>query len=118
MKILVIDDNTSITNALDKYLRKQGFEVRVCNCGFEGIELIKNDTWDKILLDMSMPDYSGFDIIEYLETNNLLKDKHIILFSAAPIPEYVLGNLLKKDGIKSFLKKPVSLATVVNTITA
>jgi CheY-like chemotaxis protein len=65
-----------------------------------------------------MPEYGGLEIIENLEKNNVLKDKNIILFTASSVPDYVLEKLLKKDGIKTCLKKPISLAKIAETISA
>jgi DNA-binding response OmpR family regulator len=118
MKVLVIDDNKSITNSLEKYLTIKGFDVRICNNGLDGFELIQKDQWDVILLDLSMPEYSGLDIIENLEKDNVLKDKNIILFTASSVSDYVLEKLVKKDGIRTCLKKPISLAKIAETITA
>jgi DNA-binding response OmpR family regulator len=118
MKVLVVDDNKSITNSVEKYLKIKGFEVSITNNGKDGFELIQNDEWDRILLDLAMPEYSGLDIIENLEKNNLLKDKNIILFTASSVSDYVLEKLLKKDVIKTCLKKPISLAKIAETITS
>jgi len=118
MKILVVDDNKSITSSLEKYLKIKGFEVMICNDGYDGYELIQNGEWDKVLLDLSMPEYSGLDIIENLEKNNVLKDKNIILFTASSIPDYILEKLLKKDGVITCVKKPTSLAKIAETISA
>ena len=116
MKVLVVDDNKSITNSVEKYLKIKGFEVSITNKGKDGFELIQNDEWDRILLDLAMPEYSGLDIIENLEKNNLLKDKNIILFTASSVSDYVLEKLLKKDGIRTCLKKPISLAKIAETL--
>ena len=118
MKILVVDDNKSITSSLEKYLKIKGYDVSICNDGEKGLELILNEKWDKVLLDLSMPEYSGMDIIENLEKNKVLKDKNIFLFTASSVPEYVLDKLLEKDGIKTCLKKPLSLTKIVETISA
>lgn len=118
MKILVVDDNKSIARSLEKYLKVKGYDVSVCNDGYDGLKLIQNEKWDAVLLDLCMPGYSGIDVIDELEKNNMLKDKHIFLFTASSIPEYVIAELLKKDGIKSCLKKPLSLAKIVQTISA
>ena len=118
MKILIVDDCKSITRSLEKYLKIKGFEVSTCNDGADGLELIQNYEFDVVLLDLSMPECSGLNIIEVLEKNNMLKDKNIVLFTAAAIPDYVLDKLLKKDGIKTCLKKPVSLEKIAETISA
>ncbi|MFB5615304.1 MAG: response regulator, partial [Candidatus Nitrosomaritimum yanchengensis] len=62
-----MDDSKSITNSLEKYLKVKGHEISSCNEGHKGLTLIQNDKWDKILLDLSMPEFSGLDIIENLE---------------------------------------------------
>lgn len=118
MKILVVDDNSSITNSLGKYLKIKGYDVSTSNNGRRGLELIQNENWDTILLDLSMPEYSGLDIIEDLEKDNQLKDKNIILFTASSVPDYVLNKLLGKEGIKMCLRKPISLSKIVDTIAA
>jgi DNA-binding response OmpR family regulator len=116
MKILVIDDNKSITKSLEKYLKIVGFEVKTCNEGLEGLELIKKNEWDTILLDLSMPEFSGLDIIDDLEKNKVLKNKNIILFTASSVSEYVLDKLIKKEGIKTCLKKPISLSKITEVM--
>lgn len=118
MKILVIDDNKSITNSLEKYLRIKGFDVKICNEGNIGLEMVKNEKWDTVLLDLSMPEFSGLDIIEDLEKNNLLKDQKIILFTASSVSDFVIKKYLEKEGIKTCLRKPISLSKVVETLTA
>ncbi|MFB5615303.1 MAG: response regulator [Candidatus Nitrosomaritimum yanchengensis] len=118
MKILVVDDNKSITSSLEKYLKIKGYDVTISNDGNNGFELINKEKWDTILLDLSMPEYSGLNIIEDLEKNNQLKDKNIILFTASSVPDYVLNKLLTKEGIKMCLRKPISLSKIVETIAA
>ena len=115
MRVLIVDDNTSITCVLEKYLTIKGFEVRICNDGLEGLKLIQSESWDKILLDLSMPEFSGFDVIDSLERNTSLKNKDIVLYTATHVPEHVVEDLLSR-GIKSFLKKPCSLTNVVEAI--
>ena len=116
MKILVVDDNKSITNSLEKYLKIKGYDISISNSGKEGYELIQKEDWDTVLLDLSMPEYSGLNIIEDLEKENKLKDKNIILFTASSVPDYVLNKLLTKEGIKMCLRKPISLSKIVDTI--
>lgn len=118
MKILIVDDNKSITNSLEKYLKVKGHEVNVSNEGHKGLELIQNGKWDKILLDLSMPNFSGLDIIENLEKNNGLKDKNIILFTAASISDFVISKLVEKEGINGLLKKPLSIIHLTEALTA
>ena len=116
MNILIIDDNKSITSAVSQYLKAKGFEVSIANDGRSGLSLIQNQEFDTILLDLSIPHFSGFDIIETLEKDGQLKDKKIILFTASAISKDMIYDLLRKDGIKTWLKKPVKLSEIVQAI--
>ena len=118
MRILVVDDNKSIVRSLERYLKVKGYDVSVCHNGVDGLKLVQDGKWDAVLLDLCMPGFSGIDVIDELEKNNILKDKNIFLFTASSVPEYVIAELLKKDGIKSCLKKPLSLAKITETISA
>ncbi|PBO86021.1 MAG: response regulator [Thaumarchaeota archaeon] len=116
MKVLIIDDNKDITEMLAKYLSIQGFDCVTTNDGLNGLNLIKNEKFDCVFLDMSMPDFGGNDVISALEKDNLLKDQRITIFTASAITNEQISELLDKDGINSCLKKPVELTDLVMTI--
>lgn len=118
MKVLVVDDYQSNTSILEKFLSIKGFDVFVCNKGIDCLELIERNRWDAILLDLAMPEFSGFDILENLEKNNTLKNQNIILFTASIIPDHDLDALLAKDGINCCLRKPGTLSGVLEVLTA
>ena len=106
MKILLIDDNKSMTKALSKILSARGYENTVSNYGREGLKLIQEQKFDKILLDLSIPEFSGYDIIDFLEERGMIKELKIIVFTASSVSDTEIIEL-KKKGIFSFLKKPV-----------
>lgn len=118
MKILIIDDNASITEMLSEYLTMQEHEVSIANSGRSGLSMVQNNGFDTILLDLSMPDFSGFDIIEALEKVGQLSDKKIVLFTASSVSNEILEELLAKDGIHSCVKKPVKLSELIQVITS
>ena len=118
MKLLVIDDSTEITTMLSKFFNSKGFEITISNDPMEGLNYIRNNKFDAILLDISMPVMTGIGIIELLAGEDTLKDQNIFIFSASNIPEIQLKNLLRKDGIKGFLKKPMDLNEILISITS
>ena len=118
MKILIIDDNQDFTGLLSRYLTAKGFENVVTNDPREGIELIKKEKYDSVLLDIAMPEFSGRDIIHALESENILKDQKIIIFSAYHISEPAVNELLEKEGIHSILRKPLKLDTLLTAISS
>jgi DNA-binding response OmpR family regulator len=117
MKVLLIDDNQDITSLLSKFLEAKGIENIVTNDPREGLELIKEEKYDAILLDISMPEFSGIDIIQTLEKEQILRNQKIIIFSALALANLQVAELLKKDGIHDCLKKPIQLNELVTAIT-
>jgi len=61
-RILIVDDSPELGESLQLYLSRQGFEVDVAHTGAEARPLIDNRQADLILLDVNLPDESGFDI--------------------------------------------------------
>ncbi len=118
MKILLIDDNKDITTMLSKFFDSNGFETVVTNDPMEGLRLIQQEQFDVILLDMSMPGFSGLDIIKILATNEILKDQNIFIFSANLYGDNQVKDLLRRDGINGCLKKPIQLSEILTAITS
>ncbi len=118
MKILLIDDNKDITTMLSKFFDSNGFETVVTNDPMEGLRLIQQEQFDVILLDMSMPGFSGSDIIKILATNEILKDQNIFIFSANLYGDNQVKDLLRRDGINGCLKKPIQLSEILTAITS
>jgi len=118
MKLLIVDDNKDITTMLSKYLSMKGFDCTVSNDGRDGMNLITKGLFDRVILDMSMPDFGGMDIINELEKSNKLKDNKIIIFTASSISDDEVSDLLKKDGVISLLRKPVQLNELLSAISS
>ena len=116
MKILVVDDNRDIIKLLTKVFSVKGHEIRTATNGKEGLELIKNEEWDTILLDIAMPELSGLDVIDDLEKNNLLKKKIIWIFSAASITDDEIKELVER-GVAGIIRKPIKLQELFATVT-
>ena len=116
MKVLLIDDNPEITSLLSKFLKAKGYENDLTNDPREGLELIKRENYDVVFLDMLMPEISGFDIIQVLESENILKDQKVIIFSAHSFTASEVDDFLKKDGIVACLKKPIELNELLTAI--
>jgi len=115
-KILVIDDDEQTTTMLSKFFRSKGFEINITNDPLDGLNMIRAEKFDIILLDINMPVISGIGIIELLAGENTLKNQNILIFSGTQMPEIQLKNWLRKDGIKGFIKKPIKLDELLSII--
>jgi len=117
MKVLIVDDNEELTDAVKDFLDSIDIECIVKNEGKEGLNeiLAKKGTYDLILLDMAMPQFSGYDVLDRLKTDGLLKSEKIVIFTASSITAKSIDDFLAA-GAKEVLKKPVSLDELTQLI--
>ncbi|WP_295799545.1 response regulator transcription factor [uncultured Microbulbifer sp.] len=64
--ILLVDDDTELTELLQEFLVGEGFEVTVANDGGRGLELARQENFDALVLDVMLPVHSGFDVLRKL----------------------------------------------------
>jgi len=107
VKIFIIDDDTDTTTMLSKFFNFKGLEVLVTNDPMAGVIKIRREHFDVILLDISMPVVNGFGVIELLAGADILKNQNIFIFSGINLSKIELKNLLRRDGVNGFLKKPM-----------
>jgi len=122
VKILLIDDDKQTTSMLSKFFNFEGHTTVghttvVTNNPMEGLQLIQQEFYDVILLDISMPEFNGLNIIKILATNEILKYQNIFIFSGYDYGENQIKDLLSRDGVNGFLKKPMELDELLTTIT-
>lgn len=70
-KILIIDDDPSICRLLKKVMTSSGFESSIVNDGPSAIKLLATETFDCILLDVTMNGMDGFEVVEHLRKSNI-----------------------------------------------
>lgn len=117
MRVCIIDDNISITGMFSKLLKMEGHEVVIANGGRAGLALLDNDIFDATILDISMPEFSGIDIVNALNESGRIKKQKIVILTASSSSNEELG-LLKEKGVREVLKKPLQLDSLVSTLEA
>ena len=116
MKILVVDDNKEITDMLSLYLESlDNYECKVVNNGKDGLEKIREENFDVIILDLAMPGFSGIDIINSLKSDNVLSKKNIIVLTASELNDDDMQGFMR-DGVRAVIKKPISIDDLTNAI--
>ena len=106
MKILIIDDNEDIAKMFSKYMEIKGHSCSVVNDGRSGLNLIENQKFDAVILDITMPEFSGRDVINALYESGKIKNQNIVILTGSSIT-YDDESTLKSKGVRSFLKKPI-----------
>jgi DNA-binding response OmpR family regulator len=114
LRLLLIDDNEEITEAVSFYCESKNIECDVINEGKKGLDSIQDEKYDLILLDLAMPEYSGLDLINSLKEEGSIESRNIVIFTASSNRR--LLDEIKDSGIKEILKKPCSLNDLVTLI--
>ena len=115
MKILGIDDNEDLLNLCEIALSSEGHEYTAIDNGREGLQAIKDKKFDLVLLDLSMPEFSGVDVIDALVKEGIMKKQKIVIFTASSATEKEYGPLLEK-GVHSIIKKPLDVDELLETV--
>jgi len=101
-KILYIEDNKDISEAVKIILNNAGFITEIASSGKEGLKLAETG-FDLYLLDIMLPDMSGWDIFEQLKNKNI--GSKFAFLSAIPI-SLERTEELKSSGISDYITKP------------
>lgn len=100
-KIIVIDDDTAVTDLLSVLLKSHGFDVRVANNSVEGLGFIRDENFDLVVLDLMMPEMDGWEICKEVRSFSQVP---IIVLSALNDPSMVASVL--DAGADDYLTKP------------
>ena len=108
IKILVIDDDTAVTDLLSVLLRSQGFDVAATNSSSDGLSYIRESEPDLIVLDLMMPEIDGWEVCRSVRTFSQVP---IIVLSALNDPSMVASVL--DAGADDYLTKPTPSRVLV-----
>lgn len=92
-KIVLIEDDESLSKYLREELEEGGFEVVQAFDGEEGLEKVRSDKPDLILLDVVMPKKTGFEVLEELKKSPLTREIPVILITMSGGDEEVKRGL-------------------------
>jgi two-component system, cell cycle response regulator CtrA len=90
MRVLLIEDDSATAQSIELMLKSEGFNVYTTDLGEEGLDLGKLYEYEIILLDLNLPDMSGFDVLRSLRVAKV-KTPILILSGIAGIEEKVRG---------------------------
>jgi two-component system nitrogen regulation response regulator GlnG len=111
-KILVVDDEESIRWVLGKCLEKAGYVVEFGENGFQGIEKAISGGFSSIILDITMPDMSGFDVLKEIRSSAI--DSPVIIITAQNTVKNAIEAM--KQGAYDYIAKPFDLDEVKITV--
>src|SRR3569832_234811 len=90
MRVLLIEDDSATAQSIELMLKSESFNVYTTDLGEEGVDLGKLYDYDIILLDLNLPDMSGFEVLRSLRVSKV-KTPILILSGLAGIEDKVKG---------------------------
>lgn len=113
MKILIIEDDLSLINGLSFAIIKQGYELDIARTVLETDAIFADKKYDLVILDVSLPDGSGFDICKKIR--KISKVPIIFLTAADEETDIIMGLDIGGD---DYITKPFKLAVLMSRINA
>ena len=113
MKILIVDDEEGIRNIIKEYCKNEGYETKEASSGKEAKELLKNNDFDLMVLDIMMPEMDGYTMLKEVPKEKRIPT--IILSARGEEYDKLTGFDL---GIDDYLTKPFSPKELIARIKA
>ena len=112
--MLLVDDSHEIAEAVSFYCGAKNIDCHAVDNGQEGLERIRKDKFDLILLDIAMPEFTGIDIIKSIKQEGSIESKNLVVFTASTNRRML--DEIKNSGVKEILRKPCSLDDLTELI--
>jgi PAS domain S-box-containing protein len=114
-RLLIVDDNTATRYALRRRMERQGFKVSEAGTGTDGLAMIEAQIPDALILDVNLPDMSGFDIVRQLRAAPRTALLPVVHVSAASIQT---GDIVTglEAGADAYLVHPVDPDVLLATL--
>ena len=103
-RLLIIDDNKVMRLLLARGLEQQGHSVVMAESGRSGLETLKSERFDLVLLDIQMPEMDGYQVLEAIRGNISLRDIPVIMVSSLDEVDGVARCI--QMGAEDYLFKP------------
>lgn len=112
MKILIIDDEYSFCKSLKEFLVSTGHKVMIATNGEQGLDILREEHPDILILDIRMPGMTGFEVFDLINQEGIRTK--IIVISA--VDAVMLEKSILRSGVEAILHKPVNLTKLKEII--
>lgn len=114
MRILVVDDSVDTVDMLRRLFEMDGATVNTARSGAEALKIVRQEHFDVILSDISMPGMDGFELLRILRELPGVKDTPVLALTGFGRAEDV--DRAKAEGFFSHVTKPIDLGRLVETL--
>jgi DNA-binding NtrC family response regulator len=111
-KVLLVDDEEEFTEALSKRLEARSLKVKTVNSGEDAVQIVDEQSFDVIILDLAMPGMDGLETLQKIKTDH--PDAEIIMLTGqASVKSSVEAMRIGADDL---MEKPVDLTALMDKI--
>ncbi|MCM8533096.1 MAG: response regulator [Lentisphaeraceae bacterium] len=112
-KVLIVDDNETISEVLKDTLEAEGFSVVLCATGTEALAEIENGIYSSAVIDINLPDMNGRDILQSLKKRNHFSQAYILTGAPSMIE---LSEFIDLGAVDFFTKGELDLKYIVESL--
>jgi DNA-binding response OmpR family regulator len=112
-RILIVDDDYEIIDALRYALEAKGFEVMIARDGNQGLAMAEREVPDLVILDMMMPKRSGFLVLEKLRRTHSVPIRVIMITANEGSRHKAYAEML---GVDDYIRKPFAMDRLVESV--
>jgi len=102
-KVMIVEDDTVLANALSLALQNEGYELSIATDGEEAEKMIQQEIPDLVLLDLLLPIKNGFEILKVMRQNPNTRDISVVILTNFEQETSILEG--KKLGVKDYIVK-------------
>jgi len=114
ISILLIEDEPDVVNFVKKGLGEESFEVSVALNGFDGLEMVLNNQYDIVLLDIMIPEKNGIEVCKEIRAKGI--QTPILFLTALNTPDNIALGL--NSGADDYLVKPFKFNELIARVNA
>lgn len=114
-RLLYIEDEEEMIDLVRLILSRRGYEVLGANGGRQGLDMVRKELPDLVLLDLMMPDMDGWDVYQQMKAEDSTRDIPVIVVTAkAQSIDKVLGLHIAK--VEDYIAKPFSPQELIDSV--
>lgn len=114
--ILVVEDEFDLAKTLRKRLTSNGYEVRVAEDAYQGVQAIREEAPDLVILDLMLPCGGGMFVLNSLKSKPLTKFIPVIVMTGMNDDDY--KKKIMDLGVDAYMEKPYDPPTLLKTISS
>lgn len=107
-KVLIVDDQEDILTSMKMLVESEGYEAKTANRGKLALKLLKQESFDLVLLDILMPEMSGMEVLVNIRKDSKLKNQKVAFLSVVKLSEPG-KDIVKKLKLVEYFQKPIDI---------